>query len=595
MDTHMKEKVRAGQPYLYRATGLPSEVYEIRFKEQVDHDDLNTALQETIIRYPYFKVRYLEEKGDFFSVPNDLPFEASETEVLPPLGGIETNYYLVHVSHYDHHVNVSFHHGLTDGRGIKNFVETLIYYYCRIHYRNTDTIDGIMTNDQNVSEEEYAEPCGDKFDFVHSELNKIEGLSKKGLSLPETKLQTVSHRRYEMKFSQDEFISVCKKYGGSPIILLSMMMSRAIHELYPESKDTINSNFPVDIRNELNVSQTYKNCVKSISLPYGEREQQMSADELCAWYKQLLKAQRQPAHCRDEFNKIIMLLNILNLLHSYEKKRKIMKFLDDLKLDTYLISYIGQFNFGSNEKYIDSVHLFSDCSDGLVMNMTCQCGYFMIDFVQDFESESYVKALAAQFETEGISLERSEKIEFCTPCDHLMRDMPESVEEEDEESTWNKAVNAAASVYRSIENGTFGAANSITDAFVKQFLLKSGETVAQARERLEKEQQERLRKQEERLLQLGVPASSLPYALSALEDAEISETETSESKADYHSGIFNGIANAFVKRFLLKPGETVEQARARLDREEKDRERRQAEQNRRLNGLNPMNKTSNDN
>ena len=30
----------------------------------------------------------------------------------------------------------------------------------------------------------------------------------------------------------------------------------------------------------------------------------------------------------------------------------------------------------------------------------------------------------------------------------MMRDMPETVEEEDEESTWNKALTAAASVYR---------------------------------------------------------------------------------------------------------------------------------------------------
>ena len=593
METHIKEKVRAGQPYLYRITGLPSEVYEVRFKEQVNHNDLNTALQATIVRYPYFKVRYIEKKGDFYAVPNELPFEVSETDTLPPLGGSETNYYLIYVSHYENHVNVSFHHGLTDGRGIKNFVETLIYYYCRIHYGNTDIIDGIMTGKQTVSEEEYAEPCGEKFDFDRKELKKIDGLSKKGFSLPETKIQTVSHRRYEMKFSQKEFISVCKKYGGSPIILLSMMMSRAIHALYPENHEVINSNFPVDVRNELGVNKTYKNCVKSISLPYGEHEQQMSSEELCAWYKQLLNDQRQPARCRDEFNKIIMLLDVLNLLHSYEKKRKIMKFLDDLKLDTYLISYIGQFNFGTNEKYIDSVHLFSDCSDGLVMNMTCQCGYFTIDFVQDFESESYIKALTAQFEAEGISLETTQKIDFCTPCDHLMRDMPETVEEEDEESTWNKALTAAASVYRSIENGTVGAANSIADAFVQQFLLKSGETVAQARGRLEKEQQERERRQAEQLLRLGVPTSGIPYAVPVSSDIEAAETEIPESEPNYHSGIFNGIANAFVKQFLLKPGETVEEARVRLDREEKEREQHQAERIRELNSLNPQNKKNN--
>ena len=31
------EKVRAGQPYLYRKNGLPSEVYEIRMTNFVEH------------------------------------------------------------------------------------------------------------------------------------------------------------------------------------------------------------------------------------------------------------------------------------------------------------------------------------------------------------------------------------------------------------------------------------------------------------------------------------------------------------------------------------------------------------------------------
>lgn len=501
--TEIKEKIRSGQPYLYRKSGLPSEVYQIRLKDEIDHDDLNNALSDSIVRYPYFKVRFAEDKGDFYSVINEMPFEAVRTDELIPLGGVENNFYLISVTHYYNYINVSFHHGLTDGRGIKNFVETLIYYYCRIHYGNTDNIHGIMTNDKTPQTEEYAEPCGKKYAVDRSNTKKITGLSRKGFTLPETKQPTVSHRRYELKFSQEEFMTVCKRYGASPVLLLSVMMSKAIHDLYPDNTKTINSNFPVDIRNELGIGQTYKNCVKSVSLPYGENERQMTTKELCSYYKKLLTEQRKPDHCKDEFNKIIMLLDALNFLDSYEKKRKIMKFLDALKLDTYLISYIGQFNLGSNEKYVDSIHLFSDCSDGLVMNMTCECGYFNIDFVQDFETENYLNALAEQFKTEGITLEISDKIEFCTPCDHLMRDMPVPVETEVQESVWKRAADHAVGVYYKIENGIVCTMNSITDAFVKQFLLKSGETVQDARLRLENEQNARFERQMEYIRSLN--------------------------------------------------------------------------------------------
>lgn len=494
-NTIIKEKVRAGQPYLYRKNGLPSEVYEVRFKENIDHDDLNFALSKTIDRYPYFKVKFTEENGDFYAVENNMPFEAVETEELLPLGGIESNYYLISVTHYENHLNVSFHHGLTDGRGIKSFIETLVSHYCNVHYGSECSIS------TELSEEEFAEPCGEKYTVDKKNLQKIEGLNKKGFTLPETNLPTVKHRRYELKFSQDEFISVCKKYGASPVILLSVMMSRAIHTLHPEAEN-INSNFPVDARNELGVPQTYKNCVKSVSLSYSENEENMSTEGLCAYYKKLLNGQRTPDHCCDEFNKIIMLLNAIDHLHSYKKKRMIMRFLDNLKLDTYLISYIGQFNFGDNDKYIDSVHLFSDCSDGLVMNMTCECGYFNIDFVQDFKSENYLNALAQQFGTEGIALEMSGKIEFRTPCDNLMRDMvyPPKVEKE---PVFKRIERGVVAAYKSIESGAVSAMNAVSNGFVRMFLLRNGETVLEARIRLNNEQIERIRKQNEMLLSIG--------------------------------------------------------------------------------------------
>lgn len=74
------EKVRAGQPYLYRKNGLPSEVYEIRMNDDVEHSALNEALDMTMQRYPYFKVRYEEHEGDFYAVENELPIEVHESE-----------------------------------------------------------------------------------------------------------------------------------------------------------------------------------------------------------------------------------------------------------------------------------------------------------------------------------------------------------------------------------------------------------------------------------------------------------------------------------------------------------------------------------
>jgi hypothetical protein len=61
--------------------------------DDVEHGALNAALDMTMQRYPYFKVRYEEHEGDFYAVDNELPLEAFETDELIPLGGMENNYY----------------------------------------------------------------------------------------------------------------------------------------------------------------------------------------------------------------------------------------------------------------------------------------------------------------------------------------------------------------------------------------------------------------------------------------------------------------------------------------------------------------------
>ncbi|MBR1555444.1 MAG: hypothetical protein IJ644_08650 [Oscillospiraceae bacterium] len=497
------EKVRAGQPYLYRENGLPSEVYEIRMHDTVNHSALTSALEETLVRYPYFRVRFQEKNGDFYAVANELPLEVFETDDLIPLGGTENHYYLIGITHYENHINVSFHHGLTDGRGIKSFIETLVYYYCRNAYGSTAESINILTNEIPVSPEETAEPCGEKYSVDNKKIHKIKGLSGKGFTLPETKMPKSSHRRYELRFSQKDFMDFCKQNGASPVIMLSVMMSRAIHELHPDSTEVINSNFPVDARQALGTENTYKNCVKSISLPYGETEQKMSTPELCGYYKTLMNEQREPERCKEEFNKIIMMLNALNYLNSFRKKRMIMKFLDNLRLDTYLISYIGQFTFGDNSQYVDSVHLFSDCSDGLVMNMTCQCGYFCIDFTQDFADDKYFRALVHQFEDAHIVLTVSDMKEFTTPCDCLMRDMPSDTELFEEKETFiGKAISANTGAYRLIEQKAVKGYTMIEDAFVRAFLTQNGETVGQAKLRLADEQIKRSIAQKEKIMKL---------------------------------------------------------------------------------------------
>lgn len=131
-----------------------------------------------------------------------------------------------------------------------------------------------------------------------------------------------------------------------------------------------------------------------MSFPYGDAESNMSMEELAAHYKDILNAQKDHNYCAKEFNNIVILLNVIGLFHSYNSRQKLLGFMENLALNTYLISYLGQFDV--TEKYVDSVHLYSNCSSGLVLNMTCQSGDFMIDLTQDVESDVFIKAIRSE-------------------------------------------------------------------------------------------------------------------------------------------------------------------------------------------------------
>ena len=173
------EKVRAGQSYLYNKRGMESEVIEVRFDKNVWGSHLNRALNLAIKRYPYLNTRLIERDGDFYIVQNTAAPVSRKTQNLAKLGGISCSYHLIDVTYWESSVFVSFHHALCDGRGIKPFVETLIYYYCCFRYNNTDKVEGIRLADDGLLEGETDDPFNKTYDYDESK--KIYKTARRGI------------------------------------------------------------------------------------------------------------------------------------------------------------------------------------------------------------------------------------------------------------------------------------------------------------------------------------------------------------------------------------------------------------------------------
>lgn len=98
-----------------------------------------------------------------------------------------------------------------------------------------------------------------------------------------------------------------------------------------------------------------------------------------------------------------------------------MAFFEGMTLNTYIISYLGQFKLGDNAVHIDEIHLYNSGTTGLGINMI-SCGkYFVLDFKQNFASDKYVKAFSAQLDKLDVTYQASEVIPFVTPGDSVIK------------------------------------------------------------------------------------------------------------------------------------------------------------------------------
>lgn len=414
------EKIRSGQSYLYRKNGMESEVLEVRFLDKVSGSNLNQALLRAGARYPYFHTRLVELDGDFYIVRNDNSMVARRTQELPVLGSIRCGYHLLDVTYYGRKIFISFHHALCDGRGVLPFVETLVYYYCRLQYKSTALPDGIRLAEDPLLEGETAEPFAHSYDYDSGK--PFLALSRDAFELPENgPAVDGTDYQYEIQIPGGKFMRVCRDNDATPVILLALLMSRGICRLFPQQDKPVNANVAVDMRTALDMPNTFKNCVKSMILPYDRALAGRAFRDQAAGYRVLLARQRDRDFCRREANHIVDLYDRLDRLPSLEEKQRAMAGLEDMALNTYIISYLGRVNLGENARYIDSIHLYNSGAAGLGITAVACGDRFVLNLKQSFKSDRYVKAFCAELGAFEIPYTSTGAIPFRTPTDALIR------------------------------------------------------------------------------------------------------------------------------------------------------------------------------
>ncbi|MCT4381671.1 hypothetical protein EFM34_00170 [Leuconostoc suionicum] len=411
------QKIISGQSFLYREKGTPSMVMDIKLDEQVNQEALQNALYASLERFPYFTGQLQRKENNYFLTHNELPMIVTESNTLRALGSAETNYHLVDVTFWNDKILVSYHHALTDGRGITPFVNTLLYYYFSITDSSVPQLTNIHQSNESMQLEEMAEPFEQKLDKTQ----QSHPINRKGFQLPEvTNDYSEQSYRYELNIDQKSFMMFARNHSATPAIAISIMMSQAIQRVYPEFDQPIVVNMASDLRMGSAHQSTARNCVGSVTLPIEKNiDNNTLFAELANTFRREIKEHKKQENLNQLLNQMMALYTKLDAQPTFADKQRMMSMFDDMLLNTFILSYSGQTRLGVFESHIEEMHTYMSGTKGLSIEMLAANDKIFVDIMQSFESDVYVKTLSDILTENNIQFTKREGIVFETPNDEI--------------------------------------------------------------------------------------------------------------------------------------------------------------------------------
>ena len=137
-DFYWEKLDNVGTYYASTTTAYNPNIYRlsVKLKEKVKKGVLESALSDTLLAIPSFKVKlrrgffwyYLERNESIPIITEDqnFPFMA--------INNYDNNYFLFRVTYFEKRINIDFSHILTDGTGASHFLETLVTNYMKIKH-----------------------------------------------------------------------------------------------------------------------------------------------------------------------------------------------------------------------------------------------------------------------------------------------------------------------------------------------------------------------------------------------------------------------------------------------------------------------------
>ena len=368
----------------------------------VDGEALRIAAGKALERFPLIGTAVAVRDGSFYYAKNTRPIVVAEGDVPPVLFSEETNYHLACILYKENRIYIPMHHSLSDLTGLNRFIETMLYYYFEITEGITLPAEGASLLDGREHPEDEADPFEKPYE-VSGETGEaaLGGPNTGGLVLPENG-SDAEYSWIHMNMDAEAFLRFAKSEGTTPLIAATLLMIQAVREELSDTTHEVVVKLPVDMRPQLGVMETLRNCVVTKPVKYSpESMDGLSFREQAAALREQVKKATTEEVIRKTANEFMGYMHAMDEAGSIEGKKELLNRFRKPDATAFLMSYARIPWSETIQNRIREMHAL-DMEPYLKINMTALKESFCLDFIQSFPTTRYVEALEKQLNERDI-------------------------------------------------------------------------------------------------------------------------------------------------------------------------------------------------
>jgi len=401
------EELLSSQCMFYSMTETFSNFTQMRnhMDEEVDVPSLDRALQTTILRYPYFKVKLVRKGEELFLAENRKPLLIYPDVESPTMAPEKNNDYLFRISAAGDIINISFCHAISDGGGIMPFIKTLLHYYFVCKLGEESGASDLRLSGDPVPPLEVRDYL---LDFKPDpDVLVLPQKDSEVFSLP---VQVdPSGARHVFLFTLDSraFMKYSHEIDGSPNALMALFMARAVRKVHPQ-EDHIVAGVAANYRKASGNLYGYQCNVGLLKLRYLPKMDSMDISTCATCFRGGIILQSDDSVVKRSLAGAQQLCRYIKSLKTLEEKCEVSwnVVLKGSSGDTFTVSYVGKQDFGKISSHIRFMEAVVDgIGSHMAVEIMCIGGNFFITVTQDFADPVYVKEMVKEMEAEGIHCE----------------------------------------------------------------------------------------------------------------------------------------------------------------------------------------------